>query len=396
MVPEYKYAVVGRGLTGAAAARHLSEQVSGVVLIGPDEPGARAVHDGVFASHYDEGRITRTIDPDENWARFANRSIARYRSIEQASGIQFFAEKGCLISGLDTGRSQEYMSNVREAGDRLGVRYRRLDDAGLSATFPYFNFPQGSDGVLEETGAGHISPRRLVAAQTALTEKAGGAVIREQVEAINQLEGGVEIVTSTGRRVTAEKVLVAAGGFSNRKGLLPEPLDLTVYGRTITFFEVDGEEAERLSGMPSLIFEPEDASVGIYMLPPIRYPDGRYYLKIGGDVADIVLETEEQVGAWFRTSGDATEREHLVRNMRELVPGLNIAGIHTEICVVSYTQTGYPSIGWTSSPSVAVMAGGCGAAAKSSDEIGRLGAELLLNGLIIDEAYSADFTPRFR
>jgi sarcosine oxidase len=41
------------------------------------------------------------------------------------------------------------------------------------------------------------------------------------------------------------------------------------------------------------------------------------------------------------------------------------------------------------------MAGGCGAAAKSSDEIGRLGAELLLHGRIIDQAYRADFTPQF-
>ena len=36
MTPQFQYAVVGRGLTGAAAARHLAEQVSGVVLIGPD------------------------------------------------------------------------------------------------------------------------------------------------------------------------------------------------------------------------------------------------------------------------------------------------------------------------------------------------------------------------
>jgi sarcosine oxidase len=63
--------------------------------------------------------------------------------------------------------------------------------------------------------------------------------------------------------------------------------------------------------------------------------------------------------------------------------------------VTSYTPTSYPAIGWTAHRSIAVMAGGCGAAAKSSDEIGRLGAELLLNGEIVDSAYSADFGPRF-
>lgn len=395
MTPEFQYAIVGRGLTGSAAARHLAEQVAGVVLIGPYEPVDRATHQGVFASHYDEGRITRTIDPDENWARLANRSIVRYRDIEARSGMTFFAERGCLISGLGAGRSQQHMVNVREAAERLGVAYERLDDGGLQARFAYFSFPDGSDAVFERSGAGHVSPRNLVAAQTRLTELAGGTVIREQAETIDERDGHVEIVTSGGRVISAAKVLVAAGGFTNRKGLLPDPLDLTVYGRTVTFFEVDEAEAERLSAMPSMIFTPEDPVVGIYMLPPIRYPDGRFYLKIGGDAVDIALETEDDVRNWFKTSGDSDAREHLIRNMGNLVPGLKIAGIHTDSCVVSYTPTGYPAIGWTAAPSIAVMAGGCGGAAKSSDEIGRLGAELLLHGRIIDQAYRADFTPQF-
>jgi glycine/D-amino acid oxidase-like deaminating enzyme len=395
MTPDFQYAIVGRGLTGSAAARHLAEQVPGVVLIGPDEPADRAAHKGVFASHYDEGRITRTIDPDENWARLANRSIARYRDIERRSGVAFFSEKGCLVSGLTTGRSQQYMANVREAADRLGAGYDRLDDEGLRKTFGFFNFPDGSDAVFERSGAGHVSPRNLVAAQTTLTERAGGTVLREHVDAIRQRDGHVEIVAAGGAVVTASKVLVAAGGFTNRKGLLPEPLDLTVYGRTVAFFEVDAAEAERLSTMPSLIFEPEDITVGVYVLPPIRYPDGRFYLKIGGDVVDIALQTKEEVRNWFKTPGDSDARDHLIRNMGDLLPGLRISGTHTESCVVSYTPTGYPAIGWTSAPSIAVMAGGCGAAAKSSDEIGRLGAELLLQGRIIDQAYRADFTPQF-
>jgi glycine/D-amino acid oxidase-like deaminating enzyme len=395
MPPQFQYAVVGRGLTGSAAARHLAEQVSGVVLIGPDEPTDRATHQGVFGSHYDEGRITRTIDPDENWARFANRSIARYRDIEARSGVSFFSEKGCLVSGLMTGESQESMVNVRDSAAKLGVEIERLDDAGLAEKFSYFSFPQGSDAVFEARGAGHVSPRNLVAAQTRLTEIAGGTVLRSQVEAIHQRDGHAEIVLADGEVITAAKVLVAAGGFSNKAGLLPDPLELNVYARTITFFEVDEAEAERLADMPSMIFKPEAVMLGVYMLPPIRYPDGRIYLKIGGDAVDIPLETEPDVRDWFRTEGAAEAREHLIRNMANLVPGLKISRIHTDSCVVSYTPTGYPAIGWTSASSIAVMAGGCGAAAKSSDEIGRLGAELLLHGRIIDQAYRADFEPRF-
>ncbi|CAN7252290.1 NAD(P)/FAD-dependent oxidoreductase [Rhizobium sp. LjRoot254] len=395
MTPQFQFAIVGRGMTGSAAARHLAEQVPGMALIGPDEPEVKAPHPGVFGSHYDEGRITRTIDPDENWARLANRSIARYRDIEARSGVTFFGEKGCLVAGLTTGRAQEHMADVRQSAAKLGVATVDFDDEGLRATFPYFNFPAGSDAVFEATHAGHISARNLVAAQTKLTELAGGAVIREEVAAIHQRDGHVEIVTVGGATMTAAKVLVATGGFTNRPGLLPERLDLTVYGRTVAFFEVDAEEAARLAAMPALISKREDVMLGIYMLPPIRYPDGRFYLKIGGDPVDIPLLEESDVRAWFRTEGDADTRGHLIANMNALVPDLKVASIHTSSCVTSYTPTGYPAIGWTSAPSIAVMAGGCGAAAKSSDEIGRLGAELLLHGRIIDQAYRADFTPQF-
>jgi len=56
-------AVIGRGLIGSAAARHLAKAGHAVTLIGPDEPADRKAHRGVFASHYDEGRITRALDP---------------------------------------------------------------------------------------------------------------------------------------------------------------------------------------------------------------------------------------------------------------------------------------------------------------------------------------------
>ncbi|MGG2476356.1 FAD-dependent oxidoreductase, partial [Rhizobium sp. BR5] len=38
---------------------------------------------------------------------------------------------------------------------------------------------------------------------------------------------------------TAEKVIVAAGGFTNMADLLPSPVDMAATGRTIVFFELD-------------------------------------------------------------------------------------------------------------------------------------------------------------
>jgi sarcosine oxidase len=90
-------AVIGRGLMGSAAARHLAEAGRDVGLIGPDEPADRARHAGVFGSHYDSGRIARILDPQLLWARMAERAIHRFRDQEAASGIRFFSEVGALF-----------------------------------------------------------------------------------------------------------------------------------------------------------------------------------------------------------------------------------------------------------------------------------------------------------
>ncbi len=147
--------------------------------------------------------------------------------------------------------------------------------------------------------------------------------------------------------------------------------------------------------MPSLIHQPADPTDHIYLLPPVRYPDGKTYLKIGGDPDDLQLETEPEIRAWFRRGGRLTTRDHLHRIITGLVPTLADAPISMAACVTSFTPENYPVIGFASEH-IAVLTGGCGAAAKSSDEIGRLGAELLQHGRLIDEAYGDVFRPVFR
>ena len=391
MAVDFRFIVIGRGMMGAAAAKYLARQTDGVAVIGPDEPADREVHEGVFASHYDEGRITRTIDPDCDWALLANRSIARYGEIASESGIDFYTEAGCVVVAPP---ESAYLAGTRQAAVSFGVETTSFDEAGLKRRFPYFAFPAGSAGIFEAKGAGHISPRKLVKAQSLLAEKAGATVIRDHAASIRE-DGGVAVVTTAGGKVyRAEKVLLAAGGFSISQNLLPQSVDMTVYGRTVTLFEVADEDAPRLAGMPSLILEAP--SIDIYLLPPIRYPDGKLYLKIGGDPDNLVLSNDTDMRAWFRTLGREVAREHLKGIVDRIVPELEARSISSASCVVSYTKSRYPMIGYTSSPHIGVLTGCAGTSAKSSDEIGRLGAELLLAGRIKDQGYATDFAPYFR
>lgn len=395
MVERFKSIVVGRGMMGAAAARYLALQGEGVAVIGPNEPTDWSNHHGVFASHYDEARITRTIDSDPIWARLANRSIARYGEIAAESGIDFYSEVGCLIVGPKRGGQDPYVGQVEAAARQLGVAVEMLSDAALKSRFRYFDFGSDCEGVYEEKNAGYVNPRRLVEAQSLLAEKAGARVIRRTAVSVRE-EGGLAIVTTDdGAVYTAERVLVAAGGFSINENLVPRPLDLKVYGRTVAFFEIPDEDLAAYSGMPSLIHQPDDPTDHIYLLPPVRYPDGKTYLKIGGDPDDLELETEPEIRAWFRRGGRLTTRDHLRRIISDLVPTLADAPLSMAACVTSFTPENYPAIGFASDH-IAVLTGGCGAAAKSSDEIGRLGAEFIQHGRIIDEAYGDVFRPAFR
>jgi sarcosine oxidase len=384
----FKYIIIGCGMMGAAAARHLSGWMDGVAVIGPAEPAEVASHQGVFASHYDEARITRTIDQNAVWARLANRSIARYGEIARESGVDFYSEVGCLVVGPQRNGDATYVGRVEKAAAELGVATENMGDARLAEAFPYFSFPQGSDGVFEQNNAGHINPRRLVKAQTILAERQGATIIRETVVSTREEAGVVTVETAEGKNYTAEKVLVAAGGFSIAEKLLGARLDLKVYARTVSFFEIDEAQMEAFGKMPSLIWKWTEEDDGIYMLPPVRYPDGKLYLKIGGDPDDVELKTELDIRAWFRSGGRESANRHLTSVVGKLVPDVDLKRNSMAACVTSFTSTDYPAIAMTSAR-IGVLTGGCGAAAKSSDEIGRLGAELLFRGRIEDDAYAA-------
>lgn len=394
MVERFKTIVVGRGMMGTAAARYLALADDNVAVIGPDEPREWSRHDGVFASHYDEARITRTIDSDPVWALMANRSIARYGAIAAESGIEFYHEVGCLIVGPKRGGRDPYIAQVAAAADALGVETALLSAVELKQRFDYFEFGHACEGVHEARNAGYVNPRRLVEAQTVLAEKAGARVIRLAVVSVREESGGCVVTTDDGSVYVAERVLVAAGGFTINENLLPRSLDLKVYGRTVAFFEIPDADLPAYAGMPSLIHQPDDPVDHIYLLPPVRYPDGKTYLKIGGDPDDLPLETEPEIRAWFRRGGRISTRNHLQRIISQIVPSLAETPISMAACVTSFTPANYPAIGFASER-IGVLSGGCGAAAKSSDEIGRLGAELILNGRIVDDAYGDVFRPVF-
>lgn len=374
---------------GASAARHLADKGLSIGVIGAAEPDDHARHQGVFASHYDMGRITRRLDPKPDWCRFATRAMARYPELEKASGKQFHHAVGCVLAGGTEGAHSGYINDTIAAAEARHISHERLSGAALADRFPYFSFPSNITALVEYGGAGYVNPRTFVASEIALATARGVTFIKNQAAEIDA-DGTVTCIDGT--RFEADQVIVAGGAFTGAAGLLPEPVPLTTYARTIALFRVTETEAATLANMPSLIYVAADGSFDIYLLPPIRYPDGSLYIKIGGDPIDVKLESQARLIEWFNGNGDANVVAHLTDVLHKVMPDLTYESIQSKSCATCYTPSGNPLI-YRQSDRVTVLAGGNGAGAKGADEIGRLGALMALGENLANEDYEGGFGP---
>jgi len=374
----FDYLVIGAGLIGSAAVRYLSQGSNKVALIGPDEPADWVNHEGVFASHYDQGRIARVLSSDRVWAVLAQRSIAEYRAIETQSGIPFYVPCGGVQVGLQSSDRDDFISKTAAVGESLGIDFAKLTAVTFSKSCPTLQFPDEYIVLQEDGAAGYVNPRALVAAQCQIARMQETAVISETVTSISKQPNFVTVQIQNGNRVQARKVLIAAGAYSNQ--LLDSKLDLRRKPRTIILARLSASELARLQAMPTVIYHdldhPELESV--YMLPPIQYPDGHYYLKMGGAMRQpAMVETDRALLDWFHAEGSQREADALQEVMFSIVPQLNVEGMSRKACVVTGTRSKRPFIDIITPNQIYVAAGGCGSAAKSSNEIGRLAAELM-------------------
>lgn len=341
-----------------------------VALIGPAEPEDFSSHPGVFGSHYDEGRIARSFDADPYWRRLNCAAIARYAEISAESDIAFYREVGVLHMG--PGGDSEVVAVGRIAAD-TGMECEVHDGPGLAERFPFLRSTAGMQACFEPRNAGYISPRRLVLAQTVAAARAGARIVAEPALGISESGTGVTIRTASGS-VEAEHVLVAAGGHA--QSLLGRSLGFTVYGRTVAMFRLCASEVERLAGMPSMrCFGPRGRNP--YILPPIRYPDGQIWLKLGGDPVDIPLDGEADIKDWFRSGGSVPVADGLQEQILERIRDFRFEERRIAPCMASFGRTGLPCIG-PLSKRVAVAIGCHGKSAKCSDELGRIGGMALL------------------
>jgi len=388
-------AVIGAGLFGSAAARYLAGQAMDVTLVGPAEPVDRRTHAGVFASHFDASRLVRGIDPDALWATLARRSIARYRDLEAASGVDFYRDVGyMMVTPGGLGEDWFDLPAMRKVAADQGVPILDLSDRDLAERFPYLAFTPGSSAVLQAEDAGYIDPRGLLAAQQALARAQGAELLRDEAVSLAVKGGQVEVGLRSGGKLRANRALVATGAYTNAVALLPRQLRFLLRAAMIMETEVPPDTE---AGYPTTLYAKTDGAEDFWglLMPPIRYADGRTVIKtMDGYYGPAPLAGMEALNAWMRGDGHEDHHAVLQRALREVFPSLAVLSTRFKPCLIADTPSHYPYIDLVDER-IGVVTGGNGKSAKSSDEIGRLAAALLGGGDWPEDLPQAPFAARF-
>ncbi|WAR00805.1 hypothetical protein MAR_025177 [Mya arenaria] len=390
-MPEvFDFCIVGAGIVGSAAARHATcRPGTSVCLVGPTEAQTWSSRDGdVFGSWYDEGRRVSCLGKDAAMADIGRATIERFPDIEDQAGFKFYYEVGSLNIG---------QACVCFNGKRSQDSVRKLENADMKKQFPYLVMNKTDRGELETQNAGYINPRALVAAQKIIALRAGCTIIDDIAVSVDRVLAGtmyhMSVRTEGGRTILARRVLLATGGFSTFRDLLPPSAgypDQYVKPTCVSLLKVSADTASRFRAMPCVLYKGEGDGrwmkattdgtgrlIDFYMLPPIRYPDGCYYIKLGltGAVPKM-LRSQDDVRRWYR-NGDVTVQRNVAEFAKSVFQGVDFLGCQGSGCVITETPTGRPYIDMVHDQ-LGVAFGGNGMAAKWSDEIGRLAFQMLL------------------
>ncbi|XP_071486154.1 monomeric sarcosine oxidase-like [Diadema antillarum] len=411
MAFQYDVCIVGAGMTGSAAARWLStEKGVRVCLLGPLEPTEEELQDPrrtIFGSHYDEARIVSEVCArrrDSTWPVVVRRSIDRFKDLERETGVNFYHEVGCVFKAFadDVTRVHTLLPSHSNT--------RKLTLEELSELFPYLQSDDSRfHAILEPQKAGYISPRKYILANEIIAKRNGCDVIRDIASEVTRhhdpsLGAYMRVVTQNGgRTITAKRVLLCPGGFVNFERLLPDPLievDLTPMTEMAVLIELQEKDARRMAKMPSMLVYLPDSNDhrNSYILPPVKYPDGKYYLKVGHDSDwNRPLYSSREVAEWYRsrTEDNFQAFQSIYLRIYESVTGFRPKSLRSMFCVTTYTPTGQFYCDMVS-PTLGLIAAGNGAGAMAADEIGRTGARMILKGAWDSDLPAEEFKIRWK
>ncbi|HJV98307.1 MAG TPA: FAD-dependent oxidoreductase [Arthrobacter sp.] len=195
-----EYAVVGAGLSGAAAAWHLAARGHDVALLERSTPANDA------GSSHGSARIFRYAYPEEFYTGLVQEAKSGWDELARLSGKQLITPTGAVDYGAI--RGPERLAAVLAA---RGIDHELLSPEEANGRWPQITF---DTQVLWHPDAGVIDAHESVAAMVDQAVAHGAALHNNwAVASITASDGGYLLTSADGQPMRAANVIVAAGGW---------------------------------------------------------------------------------------------------------------------------------------------------------------------------------------
>ena len=225
---DIEIAVIGAGVAGAAAARHLSKAGHEVVVFERFEVGHTRGSSGGTS------RVFRFSYEDPGWVAMAMEALAMWRDLETEALETLIVTTG----GLDTGRDiGGHVRALRESGAEFDI----LDGPEVAARWPGIALG-GDTGILFQPDAGIALADRCLAAFIGGAQSAGCKLNENTTVHELAVDGSTAVLSTDGGTYRARAVVVAAGPWA--RGLLAQigiDLPVSVTRETVAHFRLDDE-----------------------------------------------------------------------------------------------------------------------------------------------------------
>lgn len=222
--------VIGGGMAGTASAMEVSKSLGPGKRVTVLEAREIATAEG---SSYGESRMYRRMYSQAMFSKMQEQALEMWREVEEASGSDLLRENGLLFYGeTDTGETVEgSIPQARQTMEDLGIPHDHFaSPAEMESRWPMV-CREGDQGIYEHT-AGSVHSSRACAAMAKLAQERGVSI--REGEAVVDLsvlkDEKVQAVTSAGRVIRADKVIIAAGAWTNELlKMVGMELDLEVH-----------------------------------------------------------------------------------------------------------------------------------------------------------------------
>ena len=361
---DFRYAVVGAGGIGSAAAYWLS-RVAGedVLCLEQFDLGH-----GLGASE-DHSRIIRLGYHADRYTALTRATYDAWDVVAEESGLQLVTRTGMVNVADPAGEGGAILDAYVEAMATQDIAYERFDAAELMRRWPQFSAPESHEAVFQPDG-GILDIRRASAVHLALARARGASVVpNAAVQVLRSGESGVELETQAGT-FRAEKVVLAAGAWTADL-LRPLGLDLPIHlsAEQVTYFAT--RELRR--------FTPDRFPIWIW-----HGAEDHYGFPVYGEAAtkaarENLTGPSVDLATWNRRR-DPAQVLALKRFLDEILPGYAGVELSSRCCLydmppdrdfVVDVVPGHPRL---------TMAIGAGHAAKFAGLLGRVLSELTVEG----------------